>query len=66
MSAPNGDMRPDSPDGHGLWLGDMRHLSEWNRSEVRGLHFAGRRIDLTADGRRVKLGALPPGVTILS
>ena len=29
MSAPNGDMRTDSPDGHGLWIGDTRHLSEY-------------------------------------
>ncbi len=29
MSGLNGAMRPDSPDGHGLWIGDTRHLSEY-------------------------------------
>ena len=29
VSEPNGDMRPDSPDGHGLWVGDTRVLSEF-------------------------------------
>ena len=28
MSAPNGEMTAASPDGHGLWLGDTRVLSE--------------------------------------
>lgn len=46
--------------------GDTRLLSERDRIEVRGLHFAVRRIDLAVDGGRVKLGALPRGVTILS
>ena len=30
VSAPNGSMRADGPDGHGLWLGDTRFLSEYH------------------------------------
>ncbi len=30
VSAPNGDMTAASPDGHGLWLGDTRVLSEFH------------------------------------
>jgi len=30
VSAPNGDMTAASPDGHGLWLGDTRLLSEFH------------------------------------
>ena len=30
VSAPNGSMRADGPDGHGLWWGDTRFLSEYH------------------------------------
>jgi glycogen debranching enzyme len=30
VSAPDGSMRADGPDGHGLWLGDTRFLSEYH------------------------------------
>lgn len=36
----------------------------WTRLEVHGLHFAGHRLDFAVDGDRVKLGAVPPGITI--
>ena len=36
----------------------------WRRLEVRGLHFAGRRIDFSVEGTRVKLGTLPRGITV--
>ena len=36
----------------------------WRRVEVTGLHFAGHRIDLAIDGTRVKVGALPRGITV--
>jgi glycogen debranching enzyme len=36
----------------------------WRRMEVRGLHFAGHRIDFSVEGTRVKLGALPRGITV--
>jgi glycogen debranching enzyme len=29
VCAPNGYIRADSPDGHGVWVGDTRHLSEF-------------------------------------
>lgn len=38
--------------------------SMWNRIEVRGLHFAGQRLDFTVDGTEVKAGRLPNGVRI--
>ena len=56
MSALNGDMRADSPDGHGLWIGDARHLSDY-RSVAAGLG---------AERERFVDGAVPGGVTILS
>ena len=36
----------------------------WNRIEVTGLHFAGRRIDFAVDGTELKVGALPEGITV--
>jgi glycogen debranching enzyme len=37
----------------------------WERIEVRGLHFAGHRIDFGVDGGgRVKVGKLPRGITV--
>ena len=30
VSAPDGSMRADGPDGHGLWWGDTRFLSEYH------------------------------------
>jgi glycogen debranching enzyme len=36
----------------------------WSRVEVTGLHFAGHRIDFAVDGTRVKVGKLPPGITV--
>ena len=36
----------------------------WNRVEVSGLHFAGHRIDFVVEGAKVRLGAVPKGVTI--
>ena len=36
----------------------------WNRIEVTGLHFAGRRIDFSVEGTDVKVGELPQGVTV--
>ena len=36
----------------------------WNRIEVRGLHFAGRRLDFTVEGTQVTAGRLPAGVRI--
>jgi glycogen debranching enzyme len=36
----------------------------WRRLEVRGLHFAGHRIDFSVEGTRVKLGKLPSGITV--
>jgi glycogen debranching enzyme len=36
----------------------------WRRMEVRGLHFAGHRIDFSVEGTRVKLGTLPRGITV--
>ena len=36
----------------------------WNRLEVRGLHFAGQRLDLAVDGERVKLGKVPDGLKV--
>jgi glycogen debranching enzyme len=40
--------------------------SLWTRIEVTGLHFAGRRIDFAVEGDRVKLGAVPRGVRIVT
>jgi glycogen debranching enzyme len=36
----------------------------WNRVEVTGLHFAGRRIDFSVDGTDVKVGRLPAGIRV--
>ena len=36
----------------------------WNRIEVHGLHFAGRRLDFAVEGDRVKLGAIPRGIKV--
>ncbi len=36
----------------------------FNRIEVTGLHFAGRRIDFSVEGTEVKVGRLPEGITI--
>jgi hypothetical protein len=36
----------------------------WQRLEVRGLHFAGHRVDFSVEGTRVKMGALAPGVKV--
>jgi glycogen debranching enzyme len=36
----------------------------WSRVEVTGLHFAGHRIDFAIDGTDVKVGKLPPGITL--
>jgi glycogen debranching enzyme len=36
----------------------------WRRVEVTGLHFAGYRIDFAVDGKQVKLGKLPRGITV--
>ena len=36
----------------------------WKRVEVRGLHFAGKRVDFTIEGTRVKPGPLPAGVVL--
>ncbi len=36
----------------------------WKRVEVRGLHFAGHRIDFVVEGDRVKVGAIPRGIKI--
>jgi glycogen debranching enzyme len=36
----------------------------WRRLEVRGLHFAGQRIDFSVEGTRVKVGTLPPGIKL--
>ena len=33
----------------------------WNRIEVHGLHFAGRRVDFVVEGTEVKAGRLPAG-----
>ena len=48
-----------------------RHLSIepiptalWNRIEVTGMHFAGRRIDFWVEGTQVKVGDLPAGITV--
>lgn len=38
----------------------------WNRIEVRGLHFAGERIDFTVEGAQVQDAGLPAGVRIRS
>lgn len=38
----------------------------WSRLEVDGLHFAGHRIDFAVEGDRVKLGAVPRGIRIVS
>ena len=38
--------------------------SMWNRIEVTGLHFAGRRVDFAVEGTDVKVGRLPAGVRI--
>jgi glycogen debranching enzyme len=38
--------------------------SLWNRVEVQGLHFAGRRIDFAVEGKKVKLGTPPAGIKI--
>jgi glycogen debranching enzyme len=36
----------------------------WRRVEVSGLHFAGHRIDFKVDGTEVKVGKLPPGISV--
>jgi glycogen debranching enzyme len=36
----------------------------WRRIEVIGLHFAGHRIDFAVDGKQVKVGKLPKGITV--
>jgi len=36
----------------------------WNRIEVKGLHFAGGRVDFLVEGRNVKASALPRGVQL--
>jgi glycogen debranching enzyme len=36
----------------------------WSRIEVRGLHFAGERVDFTVDGTRVQDSRLPAGIRI--
>jgi glycogen debranching enzyme len=36
----------------------------WNRVEVRGLHFAGERLDFTIEGTKVRTGVLPAGIQI--
>jgi glycogen debranching enzyme len=38
--------------------------SLWKRLEVTGLHFAGRRLDFSVEGSRVKLGRVPRGVEV--
>jgi hypothetical protein len=38
--------------------------SLWNRVEVQGLHFAGRRIDFAVEGKKVRLGTPPAGIKI--
>ena len=43
MSALNGDMRADSPDGHGFWIGDTRHLSDY-RLRINGEEPQGRAV----------------------
>jgi glycogen debranching enzyme len=40
--------------------------SLWKRVEVGGLHFGGHRIDFSVDGTKVKVGAVPSGVTVLT
>jgi len=37
----------------------------WNRVEVRGLHFAGRRLDFVVEGTKVTPGLQPPGFRII-
>ncbi len=36
----------------------------WRRIEVNGLHFGGHRLDFSVDSGRVKVGAVPRGVTV--
>jgi glycogen debranching enzyme len=36
----------------------------WRRVEVTGLHFAGHRVDFAVEGTHVKVGKLPPGITV--
>jgi glycogen debranching enzyme len=36
----------------------------WRRVEVTGLHFGGHRIDFAVDGKDVKVGTLPRGITV--
>ena len=36
----------------------------WRRVEVSGLHFAGHRIDFAVEGKQVKVGKLPKGITV--
>ncbi|MHB8588780.1 MAG: amylo-alpha-1,6-glucosidase [Candidatus Dormibacteraceae bacterium] len=36
----------------------------WRRVEVTGLHFAGHRIDFAVDGKEIKAGKLPRGITL--
>jgi glycogen debranching enzyme len=36
----------------------------WRRVEVAGLHFGGHRIDFAVDGKDVKVGTLPQGITV--
>jgi len=36
----------------------------WNRLEVTGLHFAGRRLDFSVEGESVKLGSVPRGIKV--
>jgi glycogen debranching enzyme len=36
----------------------------WKKIEVSGLHFAGRRIDFSVEGGKVKVGALPEGIEV--
>ena len=38
----------------------------WHRIEVRGLHFAGERLDFTVEGTAVKPSRLPPGFRLKS
>ena len=37
----------------------------WRRVEVNGLHFGGHRIDFAVDGREVKVGKVPDGVSVV-
>ena len=62
VSAPDGAMRPESPDGHGVWDGDTRILSEYRLSVDRQEPKVG---EIRAEGGWIALDGTAGGLRVM-